>query len=969
MSVTNEKYNVTGMTCASCSAHVSKAVEKVEGVSSVSVNLLTNSMLVSYSSPASPEKIEEAVKKAGYGASLSSPSGNESSANRSTLAEEKKELEDRETPKLFRRLIVSLVLLVPLFYLSMGYMNPSWNWNIGVLGENPFYFGLTEMLISLSIILMNYPFFVSGFKSVIHGGANMDTLVALGSGVAFVYGCVVMFMMASYVGPDMDQESWTHLMSASMGLTFETAGMVPTLIMVGKTLESYSKGRTTDAIKALMDLAPKTAHVVRDGKEITIPVEEIRPEEIFVVRPGESFPVDGVVLEGKSAVNEAALTGESMPIDKEKGSKVSAATINTNGSLTCKATRIGNDTTLHQIIEMVKTASGTKTKISRLADQISGVFVPFILGIAFLVFLGWIIFGNGFVLSLNDPSVSRFSYALERAISVLVVACPCALGLATPVAIMVGSGKGAKNGILFKTASALEETGKADFVVLDKTGTLTKGEPSVTDVCAEEGVSEEELVSAAAAVEAKSEHPLARAIRNYAKDQSVSVLEAKDFKALPGHGVSAHIGGKTVYGGSISYFRQNYSLSEKLVREAERLSDQGKTPLFFAQGEKVLGVIAVADVLKEDSLEAIREFRSLGVTPIMLTGDNAKTAGAIARQLGLDAYVSDVLPDGKQAVVKKLQKYGKVVMVGDGINDAPALTQADIGMAIGAGSDIAIDSADVILMKSGLKDAAAAIRLSRHTLTNIKENLFWAFFYNLVMIPIASGVFSAAGLAKLKPWYGAAAMALSSVTVVLNALRINLYNVYNTKHDLRHKKVELPKEFFLEACPVILPEEKASEKKEENKEDSLRVFRDSVTVLVPDMMCENCVEHVTHALQGVKGVQKAEVSLETKEAKITLNEPVKEEAIEKAIQDADYQYGGEVKPVLKKKRIEVTDMMCENCVEHVQNALQSVKGVVKAEVSLEKKEAIVTLDEPVENQTLLDAVHRADYHTGSIEDL
>lgn len=972
MEITNEKYDVSGMTCASCSAHVTKAVQGVKGVKEVNVNLLTNSMLVTYDAPATPSSICAAVDKAGYGAKLSPVNAdNNNKGTKDTLSLEKEELEDHTTPKLLRRLIISLVLLIPLFYLSMGYMNMSWNWPLGALRDNPFYFGLTEMLLSAVIMIINKDFFISGFKSAIHGAPNMDTLVALGSGVAFIYGVVVMFMMSSLLGPEMGTSGWDNLMKMSMGLTFETAGMVPTLITIGKTLESYSKGKTTSAIKSLMDLAPKTAHVIRDGKEVTVAADEVQKDEIFVVRPGESFPVDGVVLEGDSSVNEAALTGESMPVDKTKGSKVSAATINQNGSLTCKATKVGNDTALHQIIEMVQTAAGTKTKISQLADKVSGVFVPTIIAIAIIVLVSWLVFGRGYVNAMHDDTVTLFSYALERAISVLVVACPCALGLATPVAIMVGSGKGAKNGILFKTASALEETGKMDFVVLDKTGTLTKGTPVVTDIYPAHKINKEDLLRIAASLEAKSEHPLAKAIREEAKKENLEFASALDFKALPGHGVKGSIDGKEAYAGNAALMEENGVLTSEMRNEGDELASQGKTPLYFVYDKKLIGIIAVADVLKDDSKEAIAELKAMGITPIMLTGDNARTAKAIAEQAGLDYYVSDVLPDGKQKVIKDLQQYGKVAMVGDGINDAPALTQADIGIAIGAGTDVAIDSADVVLMKSNLTDAAAAIRLSRHTLTNIKENLFWAFFYNIIMIPIAAGALSGVGVAKLKPWYGAAAMALSSVTVCLNALRINLFNVYNVKKDRHHKKVDLPSDFMNKELNCPLPQIKAE------PEDGY-VLKE---VKVNGMMCDNCVKHVTKALKSVKGVRRAEVSLAKKNAIVEMKEDVKDADLIKAVTDAGYEVES-VKPYkeeavtenqvqkeehIMKKVAAVEGMMCDHCVMHVTKALEGVKGVKSAKVSLKDKSAVIECDESVKDDDLKKAVEEAGYSITSIK--
>lgn len=949
----NQKFDVSGMSCAACSAHVTKAVSGVNGVKEVNVNLLTNSMLVTYDSPASPKAISDAVEKAGYGAKLAAGQDGENKAHGPSIEEEKDQLADHETPKLLKRLIVSLVLLVPLFYLSMGYMNPSWNWPLGVFADHPFCFGLIEMVISLMIMIVNKKFFVSGFKSAIHGAPNMDTLVALGSGVGFVYGVVVMFMMADKVAPNMDAASYESIMMLSMGLTFETAGMVPTLITIGKTLESYSKGKTTNAIKSLLDLAPKTAHVVRNGAEETIPAEEVVLGDTFIVRPGESFPVDGIVLEGESAVNEAALTGESLPVDKAKGDKVSAATINQNGALTCQATRVGGDTTLHQIINMVQTAAGTKTKISQLADKVSAVFVPTILGISLVVFVVWLILG--LTINAYPEGSSAIAYSVARAISVLVIACPCALGLATPVAIMVGSGKGAKNGILFKTASSLEETGKVDFVVLDKTGTLTKGAPVVTDILPVHGVKAPELLALAASLEGNSEHPLAKAIREKARQDNVNLQEVASFRALPGHGVSGLIDGVEAYGSNAAWMKDKGLMTVEMRKCGEDFADEGKTPLYFARGEKLLGIIAVADVLKDDSKQAIDEFIKMGVTPIMLTGDNKRTAKAIATQLGLTYFISDVLPEGKLDVIKKLQTLGKVAMVGDGINDAPALTQADIGLAIGAGSDVAIDSADVVLMKSSLADAAAAIKLSRHTLTNIKENLFWAFFYNVLMIPLAAGVFYATGneyLAKMQPWYGAAAMAFSSVFVCLNALRINLYNVYNENRDYRHKKVEIPENFF------------GSDAKE------------WLELSIEGMMCEKCVVHVTKALTGVAGVDEVKVSLEENNALVAGSADV--DSLSKAVETAGYKVTASAKKLVAEeektiekgntmtKTLEIKGMMCGHCAMHVKNALAGVNGVSNVNVSLENKNAVIEVSESVSDEELSAAVKEAGYEVTSI---
>ena len=864
--IKNEKYDVTGMSCAACVAHVNKAVEGVEGVNEVNVNLLTNSMVVSYEAPASPEMICKAVSDAGYGAKQAGAKDNASRGTKATS-------EDHETRVLMTRLILSLILLLPLFYFSLGYMNPSWNWPLGAFRDHPFAFALLGLSLSLAIMVVNKKFFISGVKSLIHGAPNMDTLVALGSGVGFIYGVVLTFIMAFYVSPSVNMESYEAIMRISMSLTFETAGMIPALITIGKTLESYSKGKTTNAIKSLLELAPKEANVIRDGKEIIIPIEQMVVGDTFIVRPGESFPADGIVVEGESAVNEAALTGESVPVDKSKGDKVSAATINLNGALTCQANKVGNDTVLHQIVEMVETAAGTKTKISLIADRVSAIFVPTIMIVALVVFAGWLIAGLAF--GVFPEGSNAIAYSISRAISVLVIACPCALGLATPVAIMVGSGKGAKNGVLFKSAAALEETGKVAFAVLDKTGTLTKGSPVVTDIVPIGGADETALLGVAASIEALSEHPLAKAIVERGRNVSVLDLKVENFKALPGHGVFALVDGEEVYGANASWMEEKGLLTPEAKAIGERLSDEGKTPLYFAKGGKLLGIIAVADVLKDDSKQAIEEFLKAGITPIMLTGDNRRTAKAIADQLGLTYFISDVLPDGKLEVIKKLQTLGKVMMVGDGINDAPALTQADIGVAIGAGSDIAIESADVVLVKSSLRDAAMAVRLSRHTLANIKENLFWAFFYNLLMIPIAGGAFYATGISwimKLQPWYGAAAMAFSSIFVVLNALRINLYDAYNSNKDKKKLVVVIPEGFFGETVD--------NNGKDETMEKTLEI---------KGMMCQHCVAHVKKALEGVSGVSKVEVSLENKNAVIEAGVTVADEALKAAVSEAGYE--------------------------------------------------------------------------------
>lgn len=845
-----EKFNVTGMTCAACSAHVEKAVAAVEGVSEVTVSLLTNSMSVQYDAPASAQAICQAVQMAGYGASPEQKAQTNAQAAREAL-------EDHETPKLARRLIASLVLLIPLMYVSMGAL--MWGWPIPAgFRENPMAIGLYQLLLTTAVMVINQRFFISGVTSLIHGGPNMDTLVAMGSAAAYLYSVAMLFAMS---GDAAHAEHYLH------ELYFESAAMILTLITVGKLLEARSKGKTTNAIKSLMDLAPKTARVLRGGKEETIPAEEVQIGDTFLVRPGESIPVDGRVVEGESAVNEAALTGESLPVDKQPGSLVSAATLNQNGFLTCTATRVGGDTTLSQIIEMVENAAATKAPIAKVADKVSGVFVPAVIGIALVTFVVWMLVGE------------TFGFALARAISVLVISCPCALGLATPVAIMVGSGLGAKNGVLFKTASALEAAGKIDFVILDKTGTVTEGKPQVTDLRPNEEVAKEELLAVAAALEEKSEHPLARAIREHAQKEGLTYEPVEAFSAMPGHGVQGSIHGERAIGGNAVLMQEQGLLTESMKRAGEALAEEGKTPLYFALGTKLLGIIAVADVVKPDSAQAIRELEGMGIQTIMLTGDNRRTAEAIGRQVGLQKVISDVLPGDKEAVVRSLSTLGKTAMVGDGINDAPALTRADVGIAIGAGADVALDAADVVLMKSSLLDVPAAIRLSRQVLRNIHENLFWAFFYNCIGIPLAAGVLIPVLGWQLNPMFGAAAMSLSSFCVVMNALRLNLFQVHSAKRDVPRKKIPLPDTLpglMDRNAPCPIPE-----KKEENKMTK--------TVYVEGMMCAHCQAHVKKALEGVTGVTGAEVSLEDKKAVVTLAQDVSDEALMNAVKEAGYE--------------------------------------------------------------------------------
>lgn len=855
-----EKFDITGMSCAACSAHVHKAVSALKGVREVSVNLLTNSMTLQKEEGVEDSQIVEAVEKAGYGAKRV--------GSQDAPSPQKSLNENKVTKRLLIRFLASFVLLVPLFYFAMGSMM---GWNIGVFGENYFYLGLLEMLLSAAIMLINHAFFVSGFKSLIHGGPNMDTLVSLGSGVAFIYGVAMMFVMASYLQQGSNPVDWDGVMKAGMNLTFETSGMVPCLITIGKFLESYSKGKTTNAIRSLLELAPQTAHVLRNGQEETIPADQLVLGDRFVVRPGEAFPADGTILEGQSSVDESALSGEAMPVDKKEGDFVSASTINQNGALVCLAKRVGKETTLSQIVDMVENAASSKTKISLLADKVSGIFVPTVLGIATLAFLGWLLFGKNFVSGLAYET--PLSYALSRAISVLVVACPCALGLATPVAIMVGSGKGAKNGILFKNASSLEETGKASFVVLDKTGTITQGKPSVVEVLPASNFKEEELIKLACALESRSEHPLAKAVREYGNKKIDQIPSIEDFLALPGHGIQGKVEGEICYGANLSFFLDRPWMNASIQETAKAQSQKGRTPLLFEKGGKYVGLLSLADPIKEDSKEAIAALKNRGYIPVILSGDNALSVDALAKEAGIRHYASDLLPQDKLNFISKLQGKGKVIMVGDGINDAPALTQADIGVAIGAGADIAIDSADVVLMKGSLMDLVYALDLSRYTMLNIKENLFWAFFYNLLMIPIAAGVFSGVGLAKLKPWYGAAAMALSSTTVCLNALRINAFRL--KKKGKRHLSREKELEQWLSHNGL-----NNQNLKEENKMEK--------RIQVEGMMCEHCVAHVKKALEGVKGVEKTEVSLAKKEAVVTLKEEVSDETLVHAVEEAGY---------------------------------------------------------------------------------
>ncbi len=855
-----EQYNVTGMSCAACSARVEKAVKKVPGVTSCSVSLLTNSMGVE--GTASPAAILSAVQEAGYGASPK----NASSSKASDASSDLDALADHETPKLKRRLIASLGFLLVLMYFSMGHM--MWGWPLPHWFDgNHVAMGLVQLLLAGIVMVINQKFFINGFKGLIHGAPNMDTLVALGSMASFVWSTYALFAMTR-AQVDGNDELVMHYM---MEFYFESAAMILTLITVGKMLEARSKGKTTDALKSLMKLAPKTATLVRDGAEVTVAIADVQKGDVFVVRPGENIPVDGVVLEGTSAVNESALTGESIPVDKAVGDKVSAATTNQSGFLRCEATRVGEDTTLAQIIKMVSDAAATKAPIAKIADTVSGFFVPAVISIAVVTTIVWLLLGH------------ELGYALARGISVLVISCPCALGLATPVAIMVGNGLGAKNGILFKTAASLEAAGRTQIVALDKTGTITEGAPRVTDLLPAEGVSETELLTLAAALESRSEHPLAKAVLADAEAKAITPPEVTDFAALPGNGLAAKLNGMGIYAGNAAFIQTKLTLPAALAQQAEKLASEGKTPLFFGGAGRLLGVIAVADTIKEDSPEAIRQLQNMGIRVVMLTGDNQRTADAIGRQAGVDEVIAGVLPDGKEAVIRQLQASGKVAMVGDGINDAPALTRADTGIAIGAGTDVAIDAADVVLMNSKLSDVPAAIRLSRATLRNIHENLFWAFIYNIIGIPLAAGLFIPFGL-TLNPMFGAAAMSLSSFCVVSNALRLNLFDLHSTRHD--HKT----------ASPAAAPVQSAAENNKKSDAEAPEVKTEDhtmkKTLKVEGMMCGHCEARVKKALEALPEVDEAVVSHEAGTAIVTLNAEVADDVLKNAVEAQDYKVTG-----------------------------------------------------------------------------
>ena len=852
-----KQYTVTGMSCAACSTRVEKAVSKVPGVTSCSVSLLTNSMGVEGS--ATDQEIIKAVADAGYGASAKDAEGEKNGGANSAAASEEA-LADHETPILKKRLLYSVGFLLVLMYFSMGHM--MWNWPLpAFMDGNHVMMGLVQLYLTVIIMVINQKFFINGFKSLFHGAPNMDTLVALGSFASFGYSSYALFAM-TYAEHQGDAEA---VMGYMHEFYFESAAMILTLITVGKMLEARSKGKTTDALKSLMKLSPKTAVVEKEGKETEVPVEQVRIGDVFVVRPGENIPVDGVVLEGNSAVNEAALTGESIPVDKQAGDRVSAATINQSGFIRCEATRVGEDTTLSQIIRMVSDAAATKAPIAKVADKVSGIFVPAVISIAVLTVIVWLIAGES------------VGFALARGISVLVISCPCALGLATPVAIMVGNGMGAKNGILFKTAVSLEETGKVEIVALDKTGTITSGEPKVTDVLAADGTSEEELLKLAYSLESRSEHPLAKAIVAYGAEKQAEQIPVSEFKALPGNGLEGKVGDADVKGGSLKFAQSQTEISEKIKSQAEKLAEEGKTPLMFLKNGILAGMIAVADVIREDSPQAVKELQNMGIEVVMLTGDNERTAKAIGRQAGVDRVIAGVLPDGKEEVIRRLKEQGKVAMVGDGINDAPALTRADMGIAIGAGADVAIDAADVVLVKSRLSDVPAAIRLSRGTLRNIHENLFWAFFYNVIGIPLAAGIWIPIFGWKLNPMFGAAAMSLSSFCVVTNALRLNLLNIKDSRKDKKiRRKAAAP------AGAVVAAAEINTETKKENKTMTK-------TMKIEGMMCGHCEAAVKKALEALDGVAGAEVSHEKGTAVVTLDKDVDNAVLTKAVEDKDYK--------------------------------------------------------------------------------
>ncbi len=929
-----EQYVVTGMSCAACQARVEKAVSKVEGVQSCSVSLLTNSMGVE--GDVDSAKIIEAVEKAGYGASLKGAEKKNTMSASQKLAEEEAALEDHETPILKKRLIWSLVFLLILMYVTMGHNMAGFPLP-AFFEHNHMALGLVQVILSTIVMYINKKFFVNGFNSLLHLSPNMDTLVALGSSVSYVWSFYVLFQITHLYTIGADQDVIMNLYHNK--LYFESAAMIPALITVGKMLEAMSKGKTTDALKSLMKLAPKTAVILRDNQEVEVGIDEVQTGDIFVVRPGESIPVDGIILSGTTAVNESALTGESIPVDKTVDDLVSAATINTSGYIQARATRVGEDTTLSQIISMVSDAAATKAPIARIADKVSGIFVPFVISVALVVLVGWLLAG------------AEFSAALERAIAVLVISCPCALGLATPVAIMVGNGMGAKNGILFKTSEALENAGKTQIVALDKTGTITTGEPTVTDLIPAAGVSESHLFEVALALESKSEHPLAKAIVKKAEEDGVQPQEVEDFSAIAGNGLQAKLDGSQVIGGSAKYISSLTTVSKEILAQSTALAQEGKTPLFFMENGSLLGVIAVADVIKPDSAQAVQEMKNMGIQVVMITGDNLHTAKAIAKKANVDHVIAGVLPDGKEEQIRKLQEYGKVAMVGDGINDAPALTRAEIGIAIGAGTDVAIDSADIVLMNSKLSDVSAAIRLSRATVRNIHENLFWAFFSNVLCIPLAAGLYGY----KMNPMLGAAAMSLSSFTVCMNALRLNLFKVHETKKDRKMKNAVTLVDF-----------------EEETKEETpVSQSVHTETIAVDGMMCEHCEARIQKALGKIDGVVSVKANHETKEVVVETTKDIAESQYEEAITKEDYTYLGKIEKKEEEKQMEkvlnVEGMMCEHCEARVQKALEAVDGVEKAVADRNAKTATVTLSKDVDNEVLKAAVVAQDYEVTGIQ--
>jgi Cu2+-exporting ATPase len=929
-----KQYIVTGMSCAACQAHVEKAVRAVTGVTSCTVSLLTNSMRVE--GDAAPEAVILAVQKAGYDAQLKDGTRTRSSASDQLQAEEAA-LEDRETPVLKRRLITSIGFLLVLMYISMGYN--MWGWPVpSFLDHNMMALALTQLLLASAVMIINGKFFTSGFKSLFGGDPNMDTLVALGSSVSFGWSVYVMYRMTGVMS---DMASMMELYHNE--LYFESAAMIPTLITVGKMLEARSKGKTTSALKGLMKLSPKTAVLIKDGKEVTVDIDEVQVGDLFAVRPGESIPVDGIIVEGSSSINESMLTGESIPRDVKAEDHVSAATINTTGYLRCRAERIGEDTALAEIINMVSDAAATKAPIAKAADQVSAIFVPAVMIIAAVTTVGWLLAGQ------------TAAYALERGLSVLVISCPCALGLATPVAIMVGNGRGANAGILFKTSEALENTGRTEIVALDKTGTITSGVPEVTDIIPSSGITEQQLIQKAASLESRSEHPLAKAVMKKAKEEGITAEEVTDFEAMPGSGLLAILNGRRISGGSRTSMEQQIKMDEAILKRSDELASSGKTPLFFAENGTLLGIIAVADAIREDSRKAIQQLKQQGIEVVMITGDAKRTAEAIARQAGVDEVIAGVLPQGKQQVIELLKQRGRTAMVGDGINDAPALTAADVGIAIGAGTDVAIDAADVVLMKSRLSDVPSAIRLSRAVLKNIHENLFWAFFYNIICIPLAAGLYAW----KLNPMIAAAAMSLSSVTVVSNALRLNLFHLEDAGKDRPSKHHARPatkaeKDQLNALMNPVCPISSASEKE---------------TVLIQCMMCEHCEAAISKALMKIDGITSVKADHANGTAVIEVTHPVSEADLKKAVEAAGYEYAGigRKEEMNMEKTLKIEGMMCGHCEANVKKALEKIDGVVSATADHEAGTAVVTLNKEVDNAVLKKAVEDEDYKVTAID--